>query len=74
MEGPVQSLFLALHDLAPVVDGDPVDAAAVHNAESYAWFGLAAYLQGDKDWSTGVEREAGLPYEPVAADLRGVLG
>ena len=40
---------------------------AVINVENYVWHGLPAYLTGDKNWSTGRERPAGLPYRPVEA-------
>ncbi|KAK4615906.1 hypothetical protein CLAFUW4_10721 [Fulvia fulva] len=67
-------LSLALLDRAPVQGASKQQHHATHNVDNYAWYGLAAYLSGEKDWSTGVERPAGQPYRPHVAPPESDLG
>lgn len=68
--GAVECMYLALYDVAE--DDDTVDRSQEHqpeyghatkNPETYAWFGVAAYLSVEgaahQDWSTGAAREKG---------------
>ncbi|KAF2172822.1 hypothetical protein M409DRAFT_49348 [Zasmidium cellare ATCC 36951] len=67
--GALQSLTLALYELAYPETLDLHDLESLTSAENYAWFGLTLLLLGHthQDWSTGVARPGGSPWSPVKA-------